>query len=629
MLNKNIFSMLTIIAVLMLVFAVALAATACNDAPEPTTTTPGGEVPGTGPGGTTSYTVTFHANGGSGTAPSAQTANSGSSITLPSGNGLTKNGYTFGGWCNNTSGTGTIYLPGNYYTPSGNVTLYAKWEEDVPTYTVTFDLNGGDGWPPEAQTVSPGSGITIPGESGFYRTRYVFSGWNTNASGTGTTYNAGSAFTPSGTVTLYAQWEVTAYYVTFDLNGGSGTVPGSRIVEPGSGITLPDSGNISLAYATFTGWNTNASGTGTTYAANSFYTPAGTIADITLYARWDVVPLTSVTGLANKLTWLQAHAQSNTSYTIEVNADESITGSTTDYSGIGLLNYSGSDITITLRGIGANRTVRSSSNDRIFAVGSGVTLVLDNNIILRGQSNDNNSLVSVRDGGTLVMNTGSALTGGHGVYMNGGTFTMNGGTISGNTDFLAGGVYVNGGTFYMNGGEISGNTASGGGGVFVQGGTFTMNGGTVSSNSSSDNTIGYGGGGVCVMDGTFTMNGGEISDNTAARFGGGVYVYSGLHSGTFTMSGGTISGNTASSGGGVYVMTYGTFTKTGGTIYGYSESDTVNSNAIKDSSGTVIHNQGHAVYVGGGVKRKEITAGPTVNLSYNGDNGSFSGAWDY
>jgi len=115
---------------------------------------------------------------------------------------------------------------------------------------------------------------------------------------------------------------------------------------------------------------------------------------------------------------------------------------------------------------------------------------------------------------------------------------------------------------------------------------------------------------------TFTMNGGTISGNTNRNSGGGVCVFGGRA--TFTMSGGTISGNTAASGGGVYVFDGGTFTKTGGTIYGYSASDTVNSNVVKDSSGTVQSNRGHAVYISDGNgnlrMRRETTAGPSVNL---------------
>jgi hypothetical protein len=108
------------------------------------------------------------------------------------------------------------------------------------------------------------------------------------------------------------------------------------------------------------------------------------------------------------------------------------------------------------------------------------------------------------------------------------------------------------------------------------------------------------------------------------------------------MNGGTISGNTSVSasqgGGGVSVRGYndsnlGMFTKTGGTITGY-DSDTVNGNVSRDSSGTVLNNRGHAVYAqrgGTNIKRKETTAGPEVNLSYNNavDPPTWSGDWDY
>jgi hypothetical protein len=108
----------------------------------------------------------------------------------------------------------------------------------------------------------------------------------------------------------------------------------------------------------------------------------------------------------------------------------------------------------------------------------------------------------------------------------------------------------------MSGGEITGNTSSSsssraaaassshayGGGVYMAGGTFTMNGGEISDNNVSSyasytSSYSYSsGGGVYVGGGTFTMSSGEISDNTTSSSGGGgVFVDNG---GTFTMSGG-------------------------------------------------------------------------------------------
>ncbi|MDR1804147.1 MAG: InlB B-repeat-containing protein [Treponema sp.] len=183
-----------------------------------TSTNPG--TPG-GPGTPNSYTVTFNANGGSGTAPGAQTVNAGGNITLPSGSGLTKSGFTFGGWNTNTSGTGSNYNAGSTYTPTANITLYAKWGTTTittpPTYTVTFDINGGEGPVPSPQTVNAGESITLPSGSALTKSYSVFNGWNAGKYGYDTTYPAGSKYTPTGAVrniTLYADWDyIYGYFV--------------------------------------------------------------------------------------------------------------------------------------------------------------------------------------------------------------------------------------------------------------------------------------------------------------------------------------------------------------------------------------------------------------------------------
>jgi hypothetical protein len=90
-----------------------------------------------------------------------------------------------------------------------------------------------------------------------------------------------------------------------------------------------------------------------------------------------------------------------------------------------------------------------------------------------------------------------------------------------------GGVYVSGGTFTMNGGEIRSNVAGNGGGVYVDGGTFTMKGGTISKNQATN------GGGVYVgVNGKFSKDGGIIygednpaNGNKAESIGKGHAVY--------------------------------------------------------------------------------------------------------
>jgi len=245
---------------------------------------------------TQTYTVTFNANGAtSGTAPASVTVDSGSNITLPSGSGLTKTGYTFGGWNTNGSSTGINYNAGSSFTVDGNVTLYAKWNiissPITQTYTVTFDANGvTSGTAPASVTVDSGSDITLPSGSGLTKTGYTFGGWNTNGSGTGINYNAGSSFTVDGNVTLYAKWNIISspitqtYTVTFNSNGAtSGTVPTSVTVNSGSNITLPSGSGLTKDGYVFGGWNTNSSGTGTNYNASSSFTVNS---NVTLYAKW-------------------------------------------------------------------------------------------------------------------------------------------------------------------------------------------------------------------------------------------------------------------------------------------------------------------------------------------------------
>ena len=612
------------------------------------------------------YTVTFNVNGGSGTAPAAQTASSGSAITLPHGDGLSRSGYTFVGWNTAASGTGTNYGGGSSYTVTGNITLYAQWADASTVWTVKFETSGGSAVGDAVVLRNTAVGRPTPDPT---KTGYTFDNWYTNA-GLTAPYNFSSVVT--GNITLYAKWiNPVTYTVSYNSNGGTGaTANSSHTYDVDKNLTA--NGFTYTGYA-FTGWSRTATGAVEFADGQSVKNLTATAGEtVTLYAVWYKGEMVSGATLAAKLNWLQTNAQSNCNYIIEVSADESISPSTLSYS-------ERSNIGIILIGTGAVRTVSLSSVGSLFTVEHGVTLVLGNNITLQGRNDNTASLVYVDYDGTLVMNAGSVVTGntttsdGGGVYVYG-TFTMNGGEISNNTCSSGerertggGGVYV-GGTFTMNGGEISGNNASdGGGGVYVHGiftmnggeisnntcpsgergntggggvyvgGTFMMSGGKISGNTGSSSMTGsIGNGGGVYVNGTFTMAGGEISGNTGFHNGGGVFVY---FNGAFTMNGGIISGNTVSitnpydnhsGGGGVYVSQYGTFfTKTGGTIYGYSAGDTVNSNVAKHNSGTVQNSHGHAVNTSG-TKRRETTAGTGVNLSYDStvDPPTFSGAWE-
>ena len=130
---------------------------------------------------------------------------------------------------------------------------------------------------------------------------------------------------------------------------------------------------------------------------------------------------------------------------------------------------------------------------------------------------------------------------GKGVKVQGGTFDMYAGTITGNTseyDTGGSGVSVEGvkeagksSIFNMYGGTISGNIAKNGGGVEVTRSVyngpseFHMYGGTITGNTADSTWASYGNGGGVYVSWTakFFMNGGKIYGNTATYQGGGVY----------------------------------------------------------------------------------------------------------
>ena len=141
----------------------------------------------------------------------------------------------------------------------------------------------------------------------------------------------------------------------------------------------------------------------------------------------------------------------------------------------------------------------------------------------------------------------SSTPNGGGVWVNGGTFIMNGGSISAWTRSGNGGaVYVESGAFTMNGGTISKSSAVDGGAVYSKGSTVAINGGTINGNTATAD-----GGGIHADKSTLTIGKANITGNTATNGGGGIYAYECA----LTMDGATITGNNGgdSLGGGIYI----------------------------------------------------------------------------
>ena len=204
----------------------------------------------------------------------------------------------------------------------------------------------------------------------------------------------------------------------------------------------------------------------------------------------------------------------------------------------------GNSLTIDLNG----HTLTAAANSQAFriqggaltiedSIGTGViqgsgTVTGNGGAIWMSSSDSNNALTLT--GGTI---RGFTATDGGGVYVDGGSFEMSGGTISAcNATNAGGGVYVSSGSFKMSGGSIEDCTAHEGAGVKVYASngktaSFSMTGGEI-QNCNTDGVSIY-----AIGSGTseFSMSGGTIEDNS----GFGVWV----DNGSAVMSGGSVKGS--------------------------------------------------------------------------------------
>jgi uncharacterized repeat protein (TIGR02543 family) len=124
-------------------------------------------------------------------------------------------GHTFEGWNTETDGNGITYSPSSVYSVARDITLYAQWTAD--TYLLGFEANytGSVVKPgnPAPQNVIYGSVVgTLPVPE---RMGYVFTGWNTAENGNGSVYTETTIYTITDNTTLYAQWKIIKYTVSF------------------------------------------------------------------------------------------------------------------------------------------------------------------------------------------------------------------------------------------------------------------------------------------------------------------------------------------------------------------------------------------------------------------------------
>ena len=225
--------------------------------------------PAPAPAPTPTYTVTFDSQGGSAVDP--QTVEHGELATEPTD--PTKTGHTFGGWYKESGCTNAWDFDTDKVT--SDVTLYAQWT--INSYTVTFDKNGGDTEAdPMIKPATHGGNVgTLPEAP--TRTGYTFASWNAQADGSGTEFTATTAVTAD--LTVYAQWTINTYTVTFNSQGGSPV--SSQTVEHGGLATEPT--DPTRTGYTFGGW----------YKESGCINPWDFDTDkvtsnVTLFAKWTI-----------------------------------------------------------------------------------------------------------------------------------------------------------------------------------------------------------------------------------------------------------------------------------------------------------------------------------------------------
>ena len=235
----------------------------------------------------------------------------GSSVTIHSAV-LVRTGYRMDGWNTSSDGTGDDIRPGSYTVDSdfitdhfgqnSSITLYPKWI--AKEYSVSFDLNQGDGQCPQGfsgRTI--GSEISVP-TIVITRTGYTSTVWNTSSNGTGSDVSPGplsidaafidAYFGDATAITLYPKWVEIRYSITFGRTEGAiGELP-----SPINGLTIGSGTSIRSPVLSRIGydpdgWNTSPGGTGDDIQSGDYTIDAGFITDhfgndttITLYPKW-------------------------------------------------------------------------------------------------------------------------------------------------------------------------------------------------------------------------------------------------------------------------------------------------------------------------------------------------------
>lgn len=227
---------------------------------------------------TQTLSYSYDTNGG-GTAPAGGTKTYGQTLVLEASTGLSKTGFTFAGWNDGS----TTHLAGATISLTASKVFVAQW--NAQSYSIIYNGNGSNSGSVTAGSYVAGGVPYAIAANGFTKTGYTFAGWKDASNNS---FTVGSGYSTAANLVLTAQWIASSYTVTYNGNGSTGgTVPPNATLT--TGVTFnasTNSGTLVKTGYTFTGWNTQANGLGTDYAAGGDVT---TTANLILFAKWTII----------------------------------------------------------------------------------------------------------------------------------------------------------------------------------------------------------------------------------------------------------------------------------------------------------------------------------------------------
>ena len=195
-------------------------------------------------------------------------------------------GYNAGGWTTPifaTAGSYSYYCvitDGECSVQTNTVTVMVN-SASLPTYTVTYDANGGSC----STTSENASSVALPTPT---RDGYTFNGWYTAATGGTLVGAAGDSYAPSADITLYAQWTANAVEPApgecITLVQGSKNADNTAM-DATIGTIVSNGGQESESYIKLSGDGTDAKNHFKLTAKAGYAIKAGDILTVTVYNK--------------------------------------------------------------------------------------------------------------------------------------------------------------------------------------------------------------------------------------------------------------------------------------------------------------------------------------------------------